>query len=79
MAAYGYGCNWRTHILHGAHPAVCAHHVHHFRLQWHAPPAQETFEEIIKLIELDVEDIVIDKNANNENSDEENNENIAQN
>lgn len=38
-----------------------------------------TFEEIIKLIELDVEDIVIDKNANNENSDEENNENIAQN
>ena len=38
-----------------------------------------TFEEIIKLIELDVEDIIIDKNANNENPDEENNENIAQN
>ena len=38
-----------------------------------------TFEEIIKLIELDVEDIIIDKNANNENPDEENNENIVQN
>ena len=27
----------------------------------------------------EIDDIVIDKNANNENSDEENNENIAQN